>query len=77
MKQYVTFGADHVHTIGDKDIDHNCVAVFDAPNAFVGREKAFALFGLRFCMHYAGDEFDHAEMMRFFPRGLIGVGDQT
>ena len=71
MKTYVTFGQDHVHTIGLHTIDKDCVVVFDTPSAQAGRDKAFEFFGPTFCFEYSEDHWDESKMMKYFPRGYI------
>lgn len=73
MKQYVTFGQDHVHNIGGKTFDKDCVATFDAPSVWAGRRKAFELFGPKFCMHYGETEGFEEMYLKYYPRGLISV----
>lgn len=72
MKQYVTFGQIHSHVIKGTLFNHNCVATFDAADYESGREKAFELFGPRFCFHYSEEDFDHSSM-KYFPDGLVEV----
>ena len=72
MKTYVTFGQEHEHKINGIIFDRNCVAVIDALNAKAGREKAFKLFGEKFCFAYAEKNFSMSSL-KFFPRGLINV----
>jgi hypothetical protein len=69
VKQYVTFGQDHRHEIDGVILNADCVAVFEAPDADSGREKAFELFGRKFCFHYAGTPPN----MQYFPRGEVNV----
>ena len=73
MKQYVTFGQAHVHRVNGITFDADSVATFDATDAVEGRAKAFELFGPKFCMHYAGDQFRPDDMLPYFPRGLVQV----
>lgn len=77
MKQYVTFGQSHCHRINGVTFDADCIAVFTAPDAISGRDKAFELFGLKFCMRYTEEEFDLAVLpsldLGYFPRGTIRV----
>ena len=70
MRHYVTFGQVHVHEIGEKRLDRNCVAVFDAPSPEQGRRRAFELFGDKFSFEYSEQEFDK-DMMLHFPRGFV------
>ena len=72
MKTYVTFGQTHIHKIGGKIFDKDCVAVINSAGAEEGRDKAFELFGPKFCFEYPEEHFNH-ESMHYFPRGLIEV----
>ena len=65
MKTYVTFGQLHVHQIGNKIYDKDCVAVISG-----GREKVFELFGDQFCFEYPEGNWDEDEM-KYYPRGYI------
>ena len=76
MKTYVTFGQEHVHSCNGKTFDKDCVAVIEGPNAFVNREKAFALFGPKFCFEYSEDKWDDRSL-KYFPRGLINVENNS
>lgn len=72
MKTYITFGQDHVHEINNKIFDKNCVAVINSSSVKEGREKAFEIFGTKFCFEYPEDFFD-SDILEFFSRGLIEV----
>lgn len=74
-KHYVTFGQVHRHTIGNKIFDKDCVARFDAPDATVGRQTAFDLFGGVFCFEYHGHEWERQEErnLSYFPRGYVDI----
>ena len=74
-KTYVTFGQDHVHYVNGKTFDCDCVAVINHKDSN-GRELAFEIFGLQFCMEYPEKRFDHSSM-HYYPRGLIEVFDET
>ena len=75
MKVYVTFGFAHIHNVNGKVFNHNCVAEIDADDYFAGREKAFELFGPKFCTTYHKLEDVN---MKYYPRGLINVeGDKS
>lgn len=73
MQNYVTFGQDHIHKIGKNIFDANCVACYETKNEKEGRKKAFELFGLKFCFHYAERDFDKTCLLDYFPRGIINV----
>ncbi|MCR4307484.1 MAG: hypothetical protein NUV80_02910 [Candidatus Berkelbacteria bacterium] len=69
MTTYVTFGQSHAHSIGGKTFDKDCVAVIPSETAKEGREKAFEIFGPKFCFEY----FNRLPTMSYFPRGLIEI----
>lgn len=69
MTTYVTFGQEHAHSVNGKTFDKDCVAVFPSETANAGRDKAFELFGDKFCFEYFNKQPD----MTYFPRGLIWV----
>ena len=73
MKTYVTFGFDHVHSIGGETIDKDCVAVIESESAERGRELAFEIFERKFCMEYPEDHWDDSKMSRYYSRGYIKV----
>lgn len=72
MFTYITFRQDHVHEINGQVFDKNCVAAIPAENRSKGRDKAFELFGPKFCMEYFDNEFKK-ESLHYFPRGVIVV----
>jgi len=67
-KTYITFGQDHTHRVNGVTLDCDCVAVILSG----GRERAFELFGPKFCFSYDEDKFDHSDM-QYYPRGFIEV----
>ena len=67
MKTYVTFGQEHLHRIGGKIFDRDCVAVVEGD-----RERVFELFGPKFCFEYQENTWDEGKM-KYFPRGYIEV----
>jgi len=74
-KTYVTFGIEHVHMINGMIFDNECVALIETDKKSEGREKAFEVFGRKFCFEYPEKHFDMI-MMRHFPRGIIRVPDK-
>ena len=72
MKTYITFGQAHVHSINGKTFDKDCVAVIESVSSEQGRERAFEIFGPKFCMEYFDKEFKD-EDLKYYPRGLIAV----
>lgn len=71
MKTYVTFGQEHIHMIGGKIFDHDCVCEIECDTPEHGREIAFRLFGQKFCFEYPNKLPDGS--LKFFPRGIIPV----
>ena len=73
MKTYVTFGQDHIHRVNGKIFDKDCVAVITHNKVNEGREKAFELFGPKFCFEYSEEHFNFDDVDMYYPRGLIDV----
>ena len=73
MKTYVTFGQIHTHSVNGITFDKDCVAVIEADTASAGRDKAFSLFGRKFCTTYTDATYVES-IMKHFPRGYIEVG---
>ena len=71
MTTYVTFGTSHRHEIGGNVFDANCVAEIDSRTSQEGRDKAFEIFGRKWCFEYFNDLPD----MEYFSRGLVRVGE--
>lgn len=71
-RHYVTFGQEHVHSIDGKTLDKDCVASYEAANWKEGRERAFDLFGVKFCFEYHDKDFNHDDLV-YFPRGIINI----
>ncbi len=71
MKMYITFGYSHVHSIAGKTLDKDSVAVIECKDYDDGREKAFELFGNKFCM--AHQMMSQETLDKYYPRGLIEV----
>lgn len=64
-KTYITFGQDHVHTIGIQVFNKDCVALVNLPE-----EEARAVFMPKFCFSYSEERFNHDDL-RYFPRGIV------
>lgn len=71
-KTFVTFGQRHIHKIGNKVFDKDCVAVIKSFDEQSGRDLAFEYFGDQFFTTYFEDKFDKNNMT-YFPRGFIDV----
>lgn len=82
---YITFGQDHVHEItaimhSDSDkhevkkitFDKDCVCAIPSETRMEGRDKAFELFGPKWCFEYFNEEFKE-DSLKWFPRGIINV----
>ena len=67
MKLYITFGFEHRHEIGGQVFDKDCVALIERPTYAEARDRAFALFGPKFCF----DHLHNPPDMSYFPRGII------
>ena len=63
---YVTLGQSHIHSVGGKTFDKDCVATIDADNYEDARNKVFEIFGKKFCFVY-----EEKPNMSFYPRGLM------
>ncbi len=72
FKTYITFGQSHLHKIGLKVFDKDCVAVIKSADEKSGRELAFKYFGDKFFTTYFEEQFNMDNMI-YFPRGLIEV----
>ncbi len=72
MKTYVTFGSNHTHSVNGKTLDKDTVAVIESESPQAGRDKAFELFGPKFCMEYPEDHWDESTM-KHFPKGYVEV----
>lgn len=68
MKWYITFGQVHVHSVGGKTFDKDCVAVINGSSPQECDKMAFELFNGRFHQHGA-----KMPDMSYYPRGLIEV----
>lgn len=72
IKTYVTFGQAHIHSVGGKTFNKDCIAVIRRETKHEGREAAFEFFGPKFFTTYGEDDFDMGSM-KYFPRGFIEV----
>lgn len=71
-KTYITFGFDHIHTIDGQIFDKNCVAVITTESAQKGRERAFELFGNKWCFEYPEANWKEEKLI-YFPRGYVYI----
>jgi hypothetical protein len=60
---WFTFGQAHVHRIGSRTVDHDCVLEITSGDP---RKTMEELFGNKWSMQY-----DEPPDMRLFPRGII------
>lgn len=67
-KYYISFGQSHEHIIDKRVFNKDCICVIEEDNYEKARERAFKLFGNKFCMVYT--EASQPDM-KWFPRGLI------
>lgn len=69
MRPYwITFGQVHVHSINNNTIDKDCVVQIEAESSEAAREKAFELFGPKFCFIK-----DFEPDMSYYRRGIICI----
>jgi len=71
-RHYVTFGQTHTHRVNGITLDCDSVACYEAKDYAEGRNKAFELFGPKFCFDYHDKDFD-MEDLKYFPRGIINI----
>lgn len=71
-KTYVTFGQTHTHSVNGKTLDKDTVAVLHAENHKEGRDRAFELFGSKFCFEYFDTQWNE-EDMKYFPKGYVYI----
>lgn len=69
-KMFITFGQTHVHSVNNKTLDKDTVAVIPASNYAEGREKAFEYFGAKFCFSYFENEWTPSDI-EWFPKGYV------
>ena len=70
-KTYITFGQVHVHSVEGMTFDRNCVACITHDGKVNGSDIAFELFGGNWHQNYT--EIPGANVMKYFPRGIIEV----
>ena len=66
MKNYFSFGQNHIHKIDGKIFDKDCIVLINVKTAARAREIMFETFGDKWSMHYT-----KLPDMSFFPRGVI------
>jgi len=71
MKWYITFGQVHVHSVGGRTFDKDCVAVVNGETPGQCDDMAFELFDGKFHGHSA-----RMSDMSYYPRGLIEVNPE-
>ena len=62
----------HTHSVNGKTLDKDTIAVIKSESAEAGREKAFELFGPKFCFEYPEDRWDDSKI-DYFPKGYVEV----
>lgn len=72
MKTFFTFGQEHAHSVNGKTFDKDCVCVIEAEDEGAARDKAFEVFGPKFCFSYPEAKWDESSMS-YFPRGYINL----
>jgi len=75
-KFYISFGQVHKHYFGNILFDKNCVALIEAKEESIARERAFQLFGDKWCSIYKKEELN-PDFIDMFPRGVIRTDNLT
>ena len=70
MKAYVTFGFSHSHVVGSKILNRDCVCVFEADNYHDAKNRAFKMFGPKFCGLYFDDEWNEKHL-EYYKNGYV------
>ena len=70
---YITFGFEHVHKIKDVFFDKDTVALIENVTPAEGREKAFELFGNKFCFEYPEKHFPFDSLKLYYKKGVRRV----
>ena len=71
-KFYLTFGSAHIHTVGGKTFDKDCVVEISAETYEKARKIAFNVFSDKWCFMYK--HLKNVEVERYYPRGVIVLG---
>ena len=67
-KFFVSFGQVHLHVVGGRVFDKDCIGVITAEDESQARTKAFECFNDKWCFLYKTEP-----EMRYFPRGFIEI----
>lgn len=70
MKVYITLGREHIHRVGGKIFDKDCVVIIEAENEHTGREIAREYFGNDWHNSYSEENWKE-EKLKYFPRGYL------
>lgn len=68
ITRWYTFGQQHVHRIGDRTFDADCVAAITSTDP---RARAVELFGDRWAFEYL--HLEDVQVERFYPRGVMEI----
>ncbi len=72
---FITFGQEHIHYINGETYDKDSVAVIETDSLVKGRERAFEIFGDKFCFEYPEKHWDNSKLEKYYPRGLIYINE--
>lgn len=65
-KFYFTFGQAHVHSVGGRTYDKDCVVEIEAEDSDEARTRMVEVFGQKWAFQY-----DNLPDMSYFPRGIM------
>jgi len=71
-KYYITFGQVHVHSIGGKTFDKDCIGEIEADTNGEAHDKAMKIFNGVFHQCVDKSTVDD-EFLSYFPRGIMEV----
>lgn len=68
-KYYITFGQAHVHSVGGRTFDRDCLAEIKAESREEAHKTAMEVFNGKF--HNCHSEDKLPEVLHYYPRGVI------
>lgn len=68
-KYYITFGQIHVHSVGGKTFDKDCLAEIEAESNKEAHQLAMRVFDCKF--RNCHDEDKLSSVLEYYPRGII------
>lgn len=68
IKNYFTFGQNHIHRVNGKTFDADCVVEIEAETPEEARDKMFCYFGRKWAFQY--DDLEKVGL-HYYSRGVI------